>query len=145
MKSTPFSLMATKFRGQIVKSWSLLQAGTQTEKAAVLTAAAIRLGFITRTRPVPGAALADWATSVDGTPFWAAQTALMLMLETGWVPESNLDWCGMAAILFKTNKMNQLEQLIDLLPERIDKRIASGWLTAAIEEDAHFRAARRSK
>ena len=59
------------------------------EAAAALTEAAINLGYVTRSRPVPGAALLSWASNPAETPLWAAQTALTLMLSIGWKPESN--------------------------------------------------------
>ncbi|WP_159189309.1 hypothetical protein, partial [Klebsiella pneumoniae] len=95
MKSTPFTEMATAFRGQIVRLWALRYPGTQSEAAAALTEAAINLGYVTRNRPIPGAALLSWASNPTETPLWAAQTALTLMLSIGWKPESNQDWCGM--------------------------------------------------
>ena len=70
MKSTPFTEMATAFRGQIVRLWALRYPGTQSEAAAALTEAAINLGYVTRNRPIPGAALLSWASNptVVGSP-----------------------------------------------------------------------------
>lgn len=144
MKTTPFTEMATAFRGHIVRVWALQQPGSQSENAASLTEAAVRLGFVTRTRPVPGTALSSWADSPDSTPLWAAQTALSLLFGIGWVPETNLDWCGMSALLFRANRKLPLEQLVTLLPASIDRQRATGWLAAAIEEDARYRAGRKS-
>ncbi|MEG0234483.1 MAG: hypothetical protein RR589_18090 [Hafnia sp.] len=139
MKSTPFTKMATAFRGQIVRLWVLRFSGTQSEAAAALTEAAISLGYVTRSRPVPGAALHSWSSNPIETPLWAAQTALTLMLNIGWKPESNQDWCGMSALIFRSNRTLTLEQLVASLPESIDMQTASGWFVAAIEEDAHYR------
>ncbi|HHN8460665.1 TPA: hypothetical protein ACRRW7_003515 [Morganella morganii] len=139
MKSTPFTEMATVFRGQIVRLWTLQNSGTQAETAAVLTDAAINLGYITRSRPVPGAALLSWLSNPNKTPLWAAQTALTLMLRMGWKPESNQDWCGMTALIFRANRTLPLEQLVASLPESIDRKTVTGWFVAAIEEDAHYR------
>ncbi len=143
MKPTPFSVMATHFRGQIVKHWALQQPGTQAENAAALTEAAIRLGFVNRDRPVPGSALAEWATVPESTPVWAAQTALTLLMNAGWTPDSDQEWCGMAALIFRNSKKSPLEQLLQCLPAGVIKRIAAGWLAAAIEEDARYRASRK--
>lgn len=137
--------MATEFRGHIVRLWSLQQTGTQAENSAELTQAAIHLGFVTRTRPVPGTAISNWASDSASTPLWAAQTALRLMLDSGWTPESNQDWCGMAALLFRTHRKLSLEQLITVVPQNVDCRTATGWLVAAIEEDAHYRSSRKLK
>lgn len=145
MKSTPFTEMATEFRGQIVRLWALQYPGTQSEAAAALTEAAIKLGYVTRRRPVPGAALTTWSLSPAETPLWAAQTALTLVLGAGWKPESNQDWCGMSALIFRSNRTLPLEQLVASLPENIDRRTATGWLVAAIEEDAHYRYNRKSR
>lgn len=145
MKSTPFTEMATVFRGQIIRLWVLQYPGTQSEAAAALTEAAINLGYVTRSRPVPGAALLSWSSNPAETPLWAAQTALTLMLSIGWQPESNLDWCGMSALLFRSNRTLSLEQLVDSLPDSIDRQTATGWFVAAIEEDAHYRYNRKSR
>lgn len=145
MKSTPFTEMATAFRGQIVRLWLLRYTGTQSEAAAALTEAAISNGYITRSRPVPGAAILSWISNPSETPLWAAQTALKLMLSMGWEPESNQDWCGMTALIFRSNRTLPLEQLVDYLPEIIDRKTATGWFVAAIEEDAHYRSNRKSR
>lgn len=101
--------------------------------------------LITRSRPVPGAALLSWFSNPDETPFWAAQTGLTLMLNSGWKPESNEDWCGMTALIFRANRTLPLEQLVASLPEGINRRTATGWFVAAIEEDAHYRSNRKSR
>ncbi|KDW93463.1 hypothetical protein AC17_5021 [Escherichia coli 2-210-07_S3_C2] len=67
------------------------------------------------------------------------------MLSIGWQPESNLDWCGMSALLFRSNRTLSLEQLVDSLPDSIDRQTATGWFVAAIEEDAHYRYNRKSR
>ncbi|MNR51561.1 hypothetical protein D3C85_1712490 [compost metagenome] len=100
---------------------------------------------MTRSRPVPGAALTEWSRKPEGTPLWAAQTALHVVLDQGWCPSSSEEWCGMAALLFKTYRIRSLNELLDQLPEQIDRQTAAGWLIAAIEEDAHFRSVRRAK
>ena len=145
MKSTPFTEMATAFRGQIVRLWELRYPGTQSEAAAELTEEAIKLGYVTRSRPIPGAALHLWSSNPAETPLWAAQTALTLMLRMGWKPESNQDWCGMSALIFRTNRTLPLEQLVTSLPDSIDRQTATGWFVAAIEEDAHYRYNRKSR
>lgn len=145
MNSTPFSQMATTFRGHILRTWILQHAGTQAEKSAVITDAAISLGFINRSRPVPGTAMATWILKPEKIPLWAAQTALTLMLNIGWIPRDNMEWCGMAALIFRSNKTMALEQMVLTLPDSIDKQTAMGWLAAAIEEDAHYRTSRKTR
>ncbi|QMD64609.1 hypothetical protein HVZ37_22620 (plasmid) [Citrobacter sp. RHB35-C17] len=145
MKTTPFTEMAMLFRGHIVKQWSLAQSGTPSQNAATLTDAAIQNGYVTRSRPVPGAAIAEWVLKPNNTPLWAAQTALKLMLETGWRPGTSLEWCGMAALFYKANRNYSLNELLTRLPASIDKLTAAGWLTAAIEEEAHYRSSRKYK
>ncbi|EEG5674753.1 hypothetical protein G3G77_004801 [Salmonella enterica] len=145
MKPTPFTEMATAFRGHIVRLWTLEHPGSQSENAAVLTEAAINLGYVTRSRPVPGTALSSWASDPEGTPFWAAQTALTLMLNNGWSPESTQEWCGMSALIFRAHRKLPLEQLVNLLPDKVDRQTATGWFAAAIEEDAHYRSSRKSR
>ncbi|WP_159218315.1 hypothetical protein, partial [Klebsiella pneumoniae] len=110
-----------------------------------LTEAAINLGYVTRNRPIPGAALLSWASNPTETPLWAAQTALTLMLSIGWKPESNQDWCGMSALIFRANRTLPLEQLVASLPDSIDRQTATGWFVAAIEEDSSYRYNRKSR
>ncbi|MGK7301844.1 hypothetical protein ACSQ97_22550, partial [Salmonella enterica] len=55
------------------------------------------------------------------SPLWAAHTALTLMLSIGWKPESNQDWCGMSALIFRANRTLPLEQLVASLPDSIDR------------------------
>lgn len=66
------------------------------------------------------------------------------MLGASWKPESNQDWCGMSALIFRSNRTLPLEQLVASMPENIDRRTATGWLVAAIEEDAYYRYNRKS-
>ncbi len=47
------------------------------------------LGYVIRSRPVPGAALLSWASNPTEASLWAAQMALTLMLSIGWKPKSN--------------------------------------------------------
>ncbi|WP_275555769.1 hypothetical protein [Mixta sp. Marseille-Q2659] len=49
----------------------------------------------------------------------------------------------MAALIFRNSKKSPLEQLLQCLPAGVIKRIAAGWLAAAIEEDARYRASRK--
>ncbi|MGP3589966.1 hypothetical protein [Vagococcus sp. WN89Y] len=145
MKTTPFTEMAILFRGHIVKQLSLAQPGSPSQVAASLTEAAVRFGYVTRFRPIPGASLGEWALKPEKTPLWAAQTALRLMLESDWTPNSSMEWCGMAALFFKANKQCSLNELLTKLPTSIDRLTAAGWLAAAFEEEAHYRSSRRNK
>ncbi|PCE97635.1 hypothetical protein CE182_00010 [Klebsiella pneumoniae] len=136
--------MATAFRGQIVRLWALRYPGTQSEAAAALTEAAINLGYVTeQTHTRRG--ITSWASNPTETPLWAAQTALTLMLSIGWKPESNQDWCGMSALIFRANRTLPLEQLVASLPDSIDRQTATGWFVAAIEEDSSYRYNRKSR
>lgn len=137
--------MATLFRGHIVKQWSMTQPDSPSRTAAHLTQAALDFEYVTRSRPVPGVALTEWSLRPDKTPYWAALTALTLMLDSGWKPTSSLEWCGMAALFFKANRQCSLDELLERLPSSIDPLVAAGWLVAAIEEDAHFRSGRKPK
>ena len=51
----------------------------------------------------------------------------------------------MSALIFRSNRTLPLEQLVASLPENIDRRTATGWLVAAIEEDAYYRYNRKSR
>lgn len=145
MKTTPFTRMASLFRGHIVKLWALTQTDSPSVVAEKLTAAALTLGFIVRTRPVPGTSLTEWALKPETTPYWAAQTALTLMLESGWVPVSSVEWCGTAALFYRINKQSSLDELLQRLPSVLDKSVAAGWLAAAIEEDAFYRSGGKTR
>ena len=143
---TPFSAMATEFRGQIIKIWSLRTSGNATEKSKMLCQKAIELELVERSKPIPGTALIHWSKSTpSNTPLWAAQSALILLLSNGWHPSNYIEWCGMASLFQRLYKKKNLAEMLSYLPEQINKDIAAGWVVAAIEEDANFRRNKKRK
>lgn len=146
MIGTPFSVMATVFRGQIIKIWSLQTSGNATDKSRILYQKAIDFELVERSRPIPGTALVHWSkTNPSNTPLWAAQSALLLLLSNGWHPSNHIEWCGMASLFQRLYKKTNLAEMLSYLPEQINKDIAAGWIVAAIEEDANFRRNKKRK
>ncbi|MDL9989398.1 hypothetical protein KOL64_22095 (plasmid) [Providencia rettgeri] len=146
MIGTPFSTMATEFRGQIIKTWLLQLSGTATEKSKILCQTAIELGLTERSKSIPGSALIQWTkTTPTNTPLWAAQSALLLLFANEWKPSTHVEWCGMASLLQRLYKKNSIAEMLSYLPKHINKDIAAGWITAAIEEDANFRRHKKRK
>ncbi|MGJ3355938.1 hypothetical protein [Providencia sp. Je.9.19] len=146
MIDTPFSAMATEFRGQIIKIWSLKTSGNATEKSRILCQKAIELELVERSKPMPGTALIHWSkTNPSNTPLWAAQSALLLLLANGWQPSNHAEWCGMASLFQRLYKKTNLAEILSYLPQQINKDIAAGWIVAAIEEDVNFRRNKKRK
>lgn len=146
MIATPFSAMATEFRGQIIKIWSLKTSGNATDKSRILCQKAIEFELVERSKPIPGTALIHWSkTNPSNTPLWAAQSALLLLLTNGWQPCNHVEWCGMASLFQKLYKKKNLAEMLSYLPQQINKDIAAGWIVAAIEEDVNFRRNKKRK
>ncbi|HCA3439675.1 TPA: hypothetical protein MO340_004238 [Salmonella enterica subsp. salamae serovar 35:g,m,s,t:-] len=143
MKQTPFTTLAGAFRAQIVKQWAMSSQLTSAEAMQKLTSFAVELQLVKRDAPVLGTTMASWAKGVSSigtksvTPLWAAQAALLLMINAGWMPGNDQEWAGTAS-LFVTLKGRQLESLLAALPTAWSVPVATGWLVAAIEQDERY-------
>ncbi|MCW7764562.1 hypothetical protein [Photorhabdus luminescens] len=138
MTNTPFSMLSCAFRARLVKTWIMSSGLSAVTGAELIHKVALENGFIRREKPVPGSALAEWSKK-QSTPLWAALAALMLLLEKGWFPLNNEEWAGFASLFIKMQKSKNLDELLDALPEKFDKLIAAGWISAAIEEDECYK------
>ncbi|CNL76097.1 MULTISPECIES: hypothetical protein [Yersinia] len=142
MTNTPFSELSRAFRARVVKTWIMSTDFSAAVGAEVLKDTGVKHDFVRRENPVLGSSLAGWAK--DGhTPLWASQSALMLLLEKNWIPVSHEDWAGFAAIFIKIHRDAELGALLDSVPASIDRDIAAGWLSAAIEEDARYKVSKK--
>lgn len=140
---TPFSTLSGAFRARIVKTWAMTTEFSPAEASAVLNEIAIKQGYRRQAEPVPGSALAEWGKT-GNTPLWAAQAALDLLLNDSWVPLSDEEWAGLAAIYITGHKNAEFETLVDSLPASVDKRIAAGWFAAAIEENLRYKLTKKT-
>lgn len=140
---TPFSTLSGAFRARIVKTWSMKTELSPALASAVLNQIAIEHGYRRQVEPVPGSALAEWGKT-GNTPLWAAQAALVLLLNDNWLPITDEEWAGFAAIYITGHKDAEFETLVNSLPVNIDKKIAAGWLAAAIEENLRYKLTKKS-
>ncbi|CNI65996.1 hypothetical protein AB8896_21135 [Yersinia enterocolitica] len=142
MTNTPFSELSRAFRARVVKTWIMSTEFSAAVGAEVLKDAGVKHDFVRRENPVLGSSLAGWAK--DGhTPLWASQSALVLLLENNWTPVSHEDWAGFSSIFIKIHRDAEFGILLDSVPTSIDKDVAAGWLSAAIEEDARYRVSKK--
>ncbi|WP_042820430.1 hypothetical protein [Yersinia wautersii] len=142
MTNTPFSELSRAFRARVVKTWIMSTDLSAAAGAEMLKDTGVKHDFVRRDNPVLGSSLAGWAK--DGhTPLWASQSALVLLLEKNWSPVSHEDWAGFAAIFIKIHRDADFETLLDSVPASIDRDIAAGWLSAAIEEDARYKVSKK--
>ncbi|MEQ1967924.1 hypothetical protein ABLA30_13025 [Xenorhabdus nematophila] len=141
---TPFVLMANAFRARVVKIWIIRTDLSAAQGAEKLTKTAVEHGFIRRDKPVFGTTLTSWTKGEIDTPLWAAKAALLLLIESGWIPDNDEEWAGFAAIFFAMQKTKELKELLDKLPIAFSSHVAiSGWLCAAIEEQERFKAVKQ--
>lgn len=84
-----------------------------------------------------GGALLDWYTN-NKAPLWACKSALLMLIEDGWIPAMNSQFAVFSYLFIRIHQGN-LTDLIDRLPQNIDKITASGWLCAALESRARFK------
>lgn len=139
---TLFSLLASQFRGGIVRKWGISEQKSGADAAQILTEHARQLNLISRNQPVPGSALAEWNKRRQ-SPLWAALAAFDLELKRGWRPETQEEWAGFASLLCKSAPAITLDNLVEYLPADVDPLTASGWIAAAIEEEHHYRARKK--
>ncbi|MBK4769025.1 MAG: hypothetical protein FT726_05000 [Pantoea sp. Morm] len=139
---SPFLRLTSTFRADVLTQWI---AGCSTDLASAarhLTEHACHRRLIKREFAVSSALLEEWCRR-GKPPLWAALAAFDLRLNNGWRPETSEDWAGFASLFIKLNESNDLESLCQKLPDGMDVRIAAGWLTAAMEEDLHYRTRHR--
>ncbi|AOM41000.1 hypothetical protein [Xenorhabdus hominickii] len=139
ISQTPLVLMSSSFRAKVVKIWIMRTNLSAAQGAELLTSVAVNNGFIRRDKPVFGATLTSWTMGKVETPLWAAKAALLMLLESEWMPSNDEEWSGFATIFLTMSKSTQLTDLLIQLPQHIADHIAvTGWLCAAIEEMERF-------
>ncbi|EMF07170.1 hypothetical protein [Serratia marcescens] len=133
-----FADQAEQFLPSIVKTWIMRTDLTSAKAADVLVATAIHHGFLRdRERPLLGNTINAWGKSKK-TPRWAMQSAMVMLLDDGWRPETHAEWAAFAELFIMTVNVEMLEPVLALLPEGMDKDIASGWICAAVEDAARY-------
>ncbi|MGL5384936.1 MAG: hypothetical protein ACRDCA_03605 [Serratia sp. (in: enterobacteria)] len=143
MITTLFAQLADAFLPSIVKTWVMTTELTSAQAADVLVNTAIKNGFLRdREKPLTGSAINEWGIR-KSVPRWAMQAALSMLLENGWVPKAHAEWAGFASIFTLSIKTNDCDLLLSLLPAGFDRDVAAGWLCAALENDAHYRARKK--
>lgn len=148
MKQTPFTTLAGAFRAHVVKQWVMNSGYSAADAMKVMTEYAVNNNLVKRDTPVPGSNVVSWATgtTVEGrkstTPLWAAQAALLQLIEDGWVPESREEWAGAASLLLTLNAV-KLDVLLEKKPTAWPLDVATGWFVAAIEENERYQVSKK--
>lgn len=138
MSKSLFAEQAEQFLSVIVKTWVMSTNLTSANAADVLVSTAIHNGFLRdRERPLLGNTINAWGKSKKA-PRWAMQSAMTMLLNEGWLPKIHSEWAAFAALLIMTVNVDTLESILDLLPEKMDKNIAAGWICAAVEDAARY-------
>ncbi len=122
-----FSKLAASFRMQIAKQWSIRCGLSPALAIEQVVNEAVCVGLLNEPRMLPGNTFTDWA-STGKSPAWAAQAMLNLLLKSGWVPGTESEWAGVAAIQVRSGKS---------LPA-LDRLTAAGWIHAALLENEIF-------
>lgn len=135
-----FSKLASSFRMQIAKQWSIRCGLSPALAIEQVVNEAVCVGLLNEPRMLPGNTFTDWA-STGKSPAWAAQAMLNLLLKSGWVPGTESEWAGVAAIQVRSGKSlpqeDYVEQLCKLCPA-LDRLTVAGWIHAALLENEIF-------
>lgn len=148
MKQTPFTTLAGAFRAQVVKQWVMASGHSAADAMKVLTDYAVGKNLVKRDTAMPGSNVASWSTGLtnDGhqsiTPRWAAQAALLLLIEGNWEPASQSDWAGASSLLV-TLYTAKLDLLLEHKPPTWPLDVATGWFVAAIEENERYQVSKK--
>lgn len=141
-RRSPFLRLTSTFRTDVLIQWIAGCSTDLTGTARHLTEHACRRRLIQREFAVSTALLEEWCRR-GKPPLWAALAAFDLRLNDGWRPETYEEWAGFASLFIKLYESDDLESLCQKLPSGVDVCIAAGWLTAALEEDLHYRTRHR--
>lgn len=135
-----FTTLAASFRMQIAKQWSIRCGVSPALAIEQVVNEAVSVGLLNEPRMLPGNTFTDWA-STGKSPAWAAQAMLNLLLKSGWVPGTESEWAGVAAIQVRSGKSlpdeDYVEKLCALSPA-LDQLTAAGWIHAALLENEIF-------
>lgn len=135
-----FSALAATFREQIAKQWSVRCQLSPAKAIEQIVDEAVRARLLSEFRVLPGNTFTDWVKK-GKSPAWAAQSILYLLLKSGWVPQTESEWAGLAAILVRSGDSlppeGYLDQLGRLSPA-LDRVTAAGWIHAALLDNRIF-------
>lgn len=135
-----FSKLAASFRMQIAKEWSLRCGLSPALAIEQVVNEAVSVGLLNEPRILPGNTFADWVIT-GKSPAWAAQAMLNLLLKSGWVPGTESEWAGVAAIQVRSVKSLPDEgyvEMLCMLSPALDRLTAAGWIHAALLENEIF-------
>ncbi|MDE1475908.1 hypothetical protein [Xenorhabdus bovienii] len=126
VNQTPLITMSSSFRAKVVKLWIIGTNLSAAQGVKRLNEVANENDFVRRDKPVPGTTLTSWTMGKISTPLWAAQAALLMLIELEWIPENDEEWAGFATIFLTMHKSMQLSDLLRALPPRFSSHAACG-------------------
>ena len=129
-----FMTLAKEGRNQIVNQWmfqadkqfGLSQAGV----AKSLIEEAVKQGFIPEEKTLLGSSLQQYIIN-KSSPLWLSQTALILLLKNGWVPENDEQWAGYAYVAIRIPESSVTVSILNKIGK---EKLSQNWLQAAIDE-----------
>ncbi|AXF75052.1 hypothetical protein LU604_17890 [Erwinia tracheiphila] len=135
-----FPVLATAFREQIAKEWSIRCELSPAMAIKQIVDEAVRVRLLSEPRTLPGNTFTDWVKT-GKSPAWAAQSILYLLLKSGWIPQTESEWAGVAAILIRTGESLPVAgylELLGCLSPKLDRLRAAGWIHAALLDQKLF-------
>lgn len=135
-----FSTLAATFREKIAKQWSIRCELSPAMAIEQIVDEAVRASLLSEPRTLPGNTFTDWVKT-GKSPAWAAQSILYLLLKSGWIPQTESEWAGVAAILVRSGNSLSSEgylELLGYLSPTLDRLTAAGWIHAALIDQKLF-------
>lgn len=135
-----FSELAATFREQIAKQWSIRSELSPAMAIEQIVNEAVSASLLSEPRTLPGNTFTDWVKT-GKSPAWAAQSILYLLLKSGWVPQTESEWAGVASILVRSGHPLSPEGYLGLLcclSPVLDRLTAAGWVHAALIDQKLF-------
>lgn len=80
--------------------------------------------------------ISQWRSDRNA-PRWVMRSALVLLLDDGWLRSTHHEWAALALFIM-SSKGETLDAALELLHAGMDKRIAAGWICAAAENAACY-------
>lgn len=143
---TKFSQSALNGRSKVIEWFSIKTPQfTDAQTAKILTNNAVQLGLIESRTIVHGKTLRSWCKERDGSniQFWAAVSAVDLLIKIGWLPSKADEWSVWSSSLVRTNEpLKSPESFDKLIPDSMARETAYKWLQLALNDSEAYKKAK---
>lgn len=140
---TNFSQSALNGRSKVIEWFSIKTPQfTDAQTAKILTNNAVQLGLIESRTIVHGKTLRSWCKERDGSKiqFWAAVSAVDLLIKIGWLPFKGDEWSIWSSSLVRTNSsLKRPESFDKLIPNKMPRQTAYMWLELALSDTEAYK------